>query len=61
MRAVTEADAGLKVLVEHGAEDIVECAIQLLCRRSIANGNSILAVHGRGAHPDDTWCALRQD
>jgi hypothetical protein len=22
---------------------------------------SIVAVHGRGAHPDDTWCELRED
>ncbi|KAF1347336.1 hypothetical protein EJ07DRAFT_68763, partial [Lizonia empirigonia] len=42
-RAVTDDDIGLKVLREPPAD-----ATQII---------DIVAIHGLGAHPDDSWCA----
>ncbi|KAF2734984.1 hypothetical protein EJ04DRAFT_512132 [Polyplosphaeria fusca] len=42
VREVTDDDIGLKVVREAPAE-----AVQII---------DILAIHGIGAHPDDTWC-----
>ncbi|KAF1826803.1 uncharacterized protein K489DRAFT_351602, partial [Dissoconium aciculare CBS 342.82] len=44
-RTITEDDTGLHVLVDNSDdhEDAVD----------------IVAIHGRGAHPADTWCQLR--
>ncbi|KZF21644.1 hypothetical protein L228DRAFT_156852 [Xylona heveae TC161] len=47
VREVTDEDVGLKVLYDGMAND------------PPANGGKmfdIVAVHGMGAHPDDTWC-----
>ncbi|KAG9511616.1 hypothetical protein KCV07_g10049, partial [Aureobasidium melanogenum] len=49
VRAVTDDDTGFKVLhepelAEPESNDVVD----------------IVAVHGIGAHPDDTWCKLRE-
>ncbi|KAG9657517.1 hypothetical protein KCV03_g10180, partial [Aureobasidium melanogenum] len=49
VRPVTDDDTGFKVLyepelLESESNDVVD----------------IVAVHGIGAHPDDTWCKLRQ-
>ncbi|KAF1348304.1 hypothetical protein EJ07DRAFT_141923 [Lizonia empirigonia] len=43
VRAVTDDDIGLKVLREPPAD-----ATQII---------DIVAIHGLGAHPDDSWCA----
>ncbi|KAG9858490.1 hypothetical protein KCU98_g434, partial [Aureobasidium melanogenum] len=43
-RVVTRKDTGIRVLVGANAND-----------RTI----DIVAIHGIGAHPDDTWCKLR--
>ncbi|KAK7193587.1 NB-ARC and TPR domain protein [Paraphaeosphaeria sporulosa] len=60
-RLVTEDDIGLKVLREAPAEaeaaQIIEyvrhqCSTVHAYRRS----PSIVAIHGLGAHPDDSWC-----
>ncbi|KAK7177719.1 hypothetical protein PSPO01_16226 [Paraphaeosphaeria sporulosa] len=42
IRPVTDDDIGLKVLREAPAE--------------AAQAIDIVAIHGIGAHPDDTWC-----
>ncbi|KAG9529222.1 hypothetical protein KCU93_g3700, partial [Aureobasidium melanogenum] len=44
-RVVTGKDTGIRVLVGANAND-----------RTI----DIVAIHGIGAHPDDTWCKLRE-
>ncbi|OCK72845.1 hypothetical protein K432DRAFT_42667 [Lepidopterella palustris CBS 459.81] len=46
VRAVTDDDIGLKVLCEP-AKATAEEAAQII---------DIVAIHGIGAHPDDTWC-----
>lgn len=69
MRQITDDDTGLKVLYEpetatESGEDekMVESVPTLLCpagcRLSLTDG-SIVAVHGLGAHPDDTWTQRR--
>jgi hypothetical protein len=58
VRAVTDEDIGLKVLrnAPADADEIVEyvrsCSTQLHANFAC----SIVAVHGIGAHPDDSWC-----
>lgn len=62
---MTEDDTGLKVLYEPSAKDgststpsdTIEYnphpgTFELSLRRD----HSIVAIHGIGAHPDDTWC-----
>ncbi|KAJ9640885.1 hypothetical protein H2199_005553 [Coniosporium tulheliwenetii] len=48
VRAVTEDDTGLKVLYEPSANDG--------STSTPADIIDIVAIHGIGAHPDDTWC-----
>jgi len=58
---VTEDDIGLKVLREAPAEaeaaQIIEY-VWLLCllAQTYSEPPSIVAVHGLGAHPDESWC-----
>ncbi|KAF2716087.1 hypothetical protein K431DRAFT_29724, partial [Polychaeton citri CBS 116435] len=50
-RAITAKDVGLKVLLDESKDDNgVE----------YDDAVDIVAVHGTGAHPDDTWCAIRE-
>lgn len=58
---MTNDDIGLKVLreapVEEEATQIVEYVriyhpLALICAKPL----SIVAIHGLGAHPDDSWC-----
>ena len=58
-RLVTDDDIGLKVLREAPAgaqiiEYIYSCSSWSL--ESILSYPSIVAIHGIGAHPDDSWC-----
>ena len=61
---MTDDDIGLKVLREPRgtleAARIIECVLsqhRLICfRNSILICPSIIAIHGIGAHPKDTWC-----
>ena len=57
---MTDDDIGLKVLHEVSAEvtEPIEC-VHSYCSRSreyILSCLSIVAIHGIGAHPDDSWC-----
>jgi hypothetical protein len=56
---VTDEDIGLKVLRDAPA-DAVDEIVEYVCSSSTqlhANlACSIVAVHGIGAHPDDSWC-----
>jgi hypothetical protein len=58
VRAVTDEDIGLRVL-RNAPADAAEI-VEYVCSSSIqlhANfACSIVAVHGIGAHPDDSWC-----
>ncbi|KAI4136790.1 MAG: hypothetical protein LQ341_005446, partial [Variospora aurantia] len=61
MRAVTEDDTGLTVLYESPAPSIeyVSSTPFRACYLAVADTfpcDSIIAIHGIGAHPDDTWC-----
>lgn len=52
---------GLKVLYEPGEGDISATIEYATCRiptlmHETDNIYSVVAVHGIGAHPDDTWC-----
>jgi hypothetical protein len=57
---VTDEDIGLKVLREAPAEaaEIIEYIYPYSNRpsESILSHPSIVAIHGIGAHPDDSWC-----
>lgn len=57
---VTNDDIGLKVLREAPAEaaQAIECVRSCLAwsPEPILSHTSIVAIHGIGAHPDDTWC-----
>lgn len=60
MRAVTEDDIGLKVLYESPAPSIeyVSSTPFRVCYLAVADTfpyDSIIAIHGIGAHPDDAW------
>ncbi|PVH92712.1 hypothetical protein DM02DRAFT_635132 [Periconia macrospinosa] len=50
-RPVTDDDIGMKVLREAPAEET-----QIIDRMTFANYPSIVAIHGLGTHPDDSWC-----
>lgn len=66
VRAITEDDIGIKVLYEHpsGAQDadpasFVEYSSKTIPEQPVRptlTASSIVAIHGIGAHPDDTWC-----
>jgi hypothetical protein len=61
---VTDDDIGLKVLREHRKQNTSEEAAQTIefvppssyVRSATKWNHSIVAIHGIGAHPDDTWC-----
>ncbi|KAH8728360.1 hypothetical protein GQ44DRAFT_824189 [Phaeosphaeriaceae sp. PMI808] len=60
-RLITDDDIGLKVLREAPAEaeaaQIIEYVLILfLFAQTYSEPPSIVAVHGLGAHPDDSWC-----
>jgi hypothetical protein len=60
VRVVTDDDIGLKVLREapaDAAQTIEYVYLQYLLAQAYANLSSIVAIHGLGAHPDDSWCA----
>jgi hypothetical protein len=58
VRAVTDEDIGLKVLRNAPADaaEIVEYVCYSSTQRQANFACSIVAVHGIGAHPDDSWC-----
>ena len=57
---MTDDDIGLKVLREASTEtdETIECVYAYNTRlfESILSYLSIVAIHGIGAHPDDSWC-----
>jgi hypothetical protein len=60
VRPVTNDDIGLKVLREAPAEaaQIIEYVyLQYLLAQTNTRQSSIVAIHGLGAHPNDSWCA----
>ena len=60
VRPVTNDDIGLKVLREAPAEapqSIEYVHLEYTLAQTYANSLSIVAIHGLGAHPDDSWCA----
>lgn len=60
VRPVTNDDIGLKVLREapvEAAQSIEYVHLQALHAQTYTNSSSIVAIHGLGAHPDDSWCA----
>jgi hypothetical protein len=59
VRPVTNDDTGLKVLREAPveAEQSIEYVdLQYLLAQTDTRPSSIVAIHGLGAHPDDSWC-----
>jgi hypothetical protein len=62
VRPVTEDDTGLRVLYEPLEEaagnqaQIIECAALKSSQILFLTRCSIVAIHGIGAHPHDTWC-----
>jgi hypothetical protein len=59
VRAVTNDDIGLKVLREAPAEvaqSIEYVHLKYLLAPTNTRPSSIVAIHGLGAHPDDSWC-----
>jgi hypothetical protein len=60
VRAVTDDDIGLKVLREAPAE-AAQCIeyvhLLYLLAQTDTKLSSIVAIHGLGAHPNDSWCA----
>ncbi len=66
MRALTEDDKGIKVLYEgpsnaqeSDSASFVEYGLKTIPERPVLptlTVSSIVAIHGIGAHPDDTWC-----
>jgi hypothetical protein len=59
VRAVTNDDIGLKVLREAPAEvaqSIEYVHLKYLLAPTDTGPSSIVAIHGLGAHPDDSWC-----
>jgi hypothetical protein len=57
---VTNDDTGLKVLREAPveAEQSIEYVdLQYLLAQTDTRPSSIVAIHGLGAHPDESWCA----
>jgi hypothetical protein len=60
VRAVTNNDIGLKVLREapaEAAQSIEYVYLQYLLAPTDTRPSSIVAIHGLGAHPDESWCA----
>jgi hypothetical protein len=60
VRPVTNDDIGLKVLREapaEAAQSIEYVHLEYTLAQTYANSLSIVAIHGLGAHPDDSWCA----
>ena len=60
VRPVTNDDIGLKVLREapaDAAQSIEYVHLEYTLTQTYANSSSIVALHGLGAHPDDSWCA----
>jgi hypothetical protein len=60
VRPVTNDDIGLKVLREapaDAAQSIEYVHLEYTLAQTYANSPSIVAIHGLGAHPDDSWCA----
>lgn len=63
-RPITDENVGLKILRsptvsahETNSEDVIEYVRKPTCIvRERLTWESIVAVHGMGAHPDDTWC-----
>lgn len=63
MQPITEADLGLRVLYD-GTKDETSTETDLPVEYVLLHAltelslicSSIVAVHGLGAHPDDTWC-----
>lgn len=47
VRPVKDEDIGLRVLYEPSEPQFTKCQTQII---------DIVAIHGIGAHPDDTWC-----
>jgi hypothetical protein len=59
VRPVTNDDIGVKVLREapaEAAQPIEYVHLQRLPTQTYADSSSIVAIHGLGAHPDDSWC-----
>ena len=66
MRPVTEDDTGIKILYDGSSSDkdadpalFVEYDLTTFPQRvspTELTVSSIVAIHGIGAHPDDTWC-----
>ena len=66
MRALVEEDKGIKILFEgpSNAQDADPVSFVEYDLKTIPDGpvlstltaSSIVAIHGIGAHPDDTWC-----
>ena len=59
VRSVTNADIGLKVLREvpaEAAQRIEYVHLQYWLAQTDTGLSSIVAIHGLGAHPDDSWC-----
>jgi hypothetical protein len=60
VRSVSNDDIGLKVLREAPvkAEESIEYVhLQYWLAQTDTRPSSIVAIHGLGAHPDDSWCA----
>jgi hypothetical protein len=60
VRAVTNDDIGLKVLHEapvEAAQSIEYVYLHYLLAQTNTGLSSIVAIHGLGAHPDESWCA----
>jgi hypothetical protein len=57
--ALSNDDIGLKVLREApaAAQSIEYVRLQYLLAQTDTRPSSIVAIHGLGAHPDDSWCA----
>jgi hypothetical protein len=66
VRPIKDEDLGLQVLYDGGGSAIrIPKPVVLLSMESLLlsfriaflTNPSIVAVHGMGAHPDDTWCS----
>jgi len=60
VRSASNDDIGLKVLREapvEAEESIEYVHLQYWLAQTNTRPSSIVAIHGLGAHPDDSWCA----